>query len=328
MMKKTIVPCLSVLLLLAALPSRALEISLEENRGERGSIGYVDLHRVFQLFPQTQKARQSFQEILHQAEEQVNLRKTDLLALRAELSRLTSELDLLQKTPIPAALPVEAPKTPPAAAVQPPAETPKTTQAAEQAPVEAPAQTPPPAADRKQAPLTEELALPGMSKPLTINLPGLTTAPLTVEPSVRQEALPPEKPSEAGSPSAATAAAPEISTTTVIPPLPQPTPSDIAAAAARSHEDRLNVLRSQIEAKRKELADKELNSQKHQEKVEKDLLELEGRRTEVLLGKIYVVIQDVARENGVSVVVDKSQILFGQKTVDLTEKVLKKLESL
>ena len=61
---------------------------------------------------------------------------------------------------------------------------------------------------------------------------------------------------------------------------------------------------------------------------EQPLLELENRRSEILLGKIYTVIQEVARENGVGVVVDKNQILFGQNSVDLTEKVIKKLEGL
>jgi len=56
------------------------------------------------------------------------------------------------------------------------------------------------------------------------------------------------------------------------------------------------------------------------------LLDLESRRSEILLGKIYVGIQDVAREEGISVVVDKNQILFGQKAVDLTDKVLQKLK--
>ncbi|MEK7746801.1 MAG: hypothetical protein AAB576_09055, partial [Elusimicrobiota bacterium] len=92
---------IAVFLLLAASPALGLEVSIEENRAERGSIGYVDLHKVFQLFPQTHKAKQSFAEIVRQAEEQVNLRKGELIGLRSELSRLTLELELLQKTPIP-----------------------------------------------------------------------------------------------------------------------------------------------------------------------------------------------------------------------------------
>ena len=92
---------IAAFLLLAASPALGLEVSIEENRAERGSIGYVDLHKVFQLFPQTHKAKQSFAEIVRQAEEQVNLRKGELIGLRSELSRLTLELELLQKTPIP-----------------------------------------------------------------------------------------------------------------------------------------------------------------------------------------------------------------------------------
>ena len=84
-------------LLFASFPStaRALEVSLEENRAERGSIGYVDLQRVFQRFPEVQKAKQSFQEIIRQAEDQVNLRKAEVFAVRAEVSKLEIELALL-----------------------------------------------------------------------------------------------------------------------------------------------------------------------------------------------------------------------------------------
>lgn len=47
---------------------------------------------------------------------------------------------------------------------------------------------------------------------------------------------------------------------------------------------------------------------------------------DIILKKIYDAIEDVAIKEGVSVVVDKKNILFGRKTVDLTEKVIKKLE--
>jgi Skp family chaperone for outer membrane proteins len=104
--------------------------------------------------------------------------------------------------------------------------------------------------------------------------------------------------------------------------------AELAAASARARDARLKEIQEAIDLKRKDLAAKEAEFQKHQSQVEKNLLELESRRSEILLGKIYTVIQEVARDNGVGVVVDKSQILFGQNSVDLTEKVLKKLEGL
>ena len=64
----------------------------------------------------------------------------------------------------------------------------------------------------------------------------------------------------------------------------------------------------------------------YQARMEKDLIDIESRRSEILLGRIYNAVREVARTEGVSIVVDKNQILFGQASVDLTEKVIKKLE--
>ena len=50
------------LTLLAALPLRAaaLELLLEANRGESGTIGYVDIDRVFKEYSGTAGAREEF----------------------------------------------------------------------------------------------------------------------------------------------------------------------------------------------------------------------------------------------------------------------------
>ena len=55
----------------------AVEVSLEENRAERGNIGYIDMQKLFKLFPETAKAKQNFEDILRQAEDQVNLKKQE-----------------------------------------------------------------------------------------------------------------------------------------------------------------------------------------------------------------------------------------------------------
>jgi Skp family chaperone for outer membrane proteins len=89
---------------------------------------------------------------------------------------------------------------------------------------------------------------------------------------------------------------------------------------------RLLELDGLIETKKGELQRKEASFKEYQAQVEKNLLDLESRRSEMLLGRIYTAVREVARESGVSVIVDKTQILFGHNTVDLTEKVLKKLE--
>ncbi|MFC1679614.1 OmpH family outer membrane protein, partial [Elusimicrobiota bacterium] len=60
--------------------------------------------------------------------------------------------------------------------------------------------------------------------------------------------------------------------------------------------------------------------------VEKNLVDIESQRSEILLGKIYRAVREVAREQGVSVVIDKTQILFGRDSVDLTDQVIRRLE--
>ena len=290
---------IAALFLLATSPALGLEVSIEENRAERGSIGYVDLHKVFQLFPQTHKAKQSFAEIVRQAEEQVNLRRGELIGLRSELARLTLELELLQKTPIPV-----PPPPPPPVEVAPSTGAPS----GDGAPLRA-------SSSQESAGV---VSTPSGEKPLTIHLPGLTTAPILVElPPVSSTETAPS--GEGGSPAAAPAAV----------PVPQGPPAqELAAAAAQARQEQVKALETRIADKKRDLAVKEEEFQKHQTQVEKNLVELESKRTEMLLGKIYVVVQEVARESGVSVVVDKSQILYGQRTVDLTDRVVKRLEGL
>jgi len=294
-------------LLLASLPPRprALEVSLEENRAQRGSIGYVDLQRVFQRFPETQKAKQSFQEIIRQAEDQVNLRKAEVFAVRSEISKLEIELDLLKKTPIfvPEQQGAEAP------AVQ--------ASSAAVSTAAAPGAAAPPAPALSTASLQS----------LTLNLPGMTTGPVAIAPPAQSAQAP-------------AAAAVSISSAPTRPEDEQQAAesrrqarakaqaAELATAAARARDERLREIQDAISAKRKDLAAKEEAYKKYQAQVENNLLELEGRRTEILLGKIYSIIQEVAHENGVGVVIDKSQILFGQRTVDLTDKVIKKMEGM
>ena len=285
-MRKT---ALALALLAAAGPLAAMEISLEENRGERGSIGYVDLQAVFRRFPETQKAKQSYAEIVRQAEEQVNLRKAELIRLRSELANLRSEREAASNAPIfvPPPLPAPAPEAAPAPAKP-----------------EEPAKTEAPAAD----PAAALTGLPGMnssSAPLKISIPGLP-----------EEEMPTAAEVEAAAPKTDTAAAPSA--------------EDLQARAEkelRERDQRVKDLDAAIAAKQKDISDKESGLNDFQVQLEKNLVDIESKRSEMLLGRIYKAVRETAIENGVSVVIDKSAILFGQGSVDLTAKVLKRLEA-
>lgn len=272
--------------------AQAMEISLEENRGQRGSIGYVDLQAVFRRFPEVGRAKQSYAEIVRQAEEQVNLKKAELIRLRADISTLKAERDAASRAPL--YVPPPAPAPAPVAPLPEPTALPEKAPA----PVEAAAPVEP------ASPLTN---LPGMSssEPLRIAIPGLPEETLSA---------------------AAPAAAPAVAA-----PAPAPVPSAAEAQAQaeeqlRRRDAKVKEFDASIAAKEAELASKQGALGGYQAQVEKDLVNIESKRSELLLGRIYAAVKDTAVENGVSVVIDKTAILFGQGSVDLTDKVLKKLE--
>ncbi|MBI5596135.1 MAG: OmpH family outer membrane protein [Elusimicrobia bacterium] len=296
---------LALALLAAAAPLCALEISLEENRGERGSIGYVDLQAVFRRFPETQKAKQSYAEIVRQAEEQVNLRKAELIRLRSELTNLRAEREAAAQAPI-----FVPPPPAPEAPAQPPVPVP--------APAE-PAPAPAPEPAKAEAPPADPAAaltgLPGMgapasTEPLRISIPGLPEE----EMPTAAEALGTEEPAPAAAPAQPAG----------------PAPAELQARAERElreRDQRVKDLDAAVAAKQKDIADKESGLVDFQAQLEKNLVDIESKRSEMLLGRIYKAVRETAVENGVSVVIDKSAILFGQGSVDLTAKVLKRLEA-
>lgn len=268
--------------------AQALEVSLEENKAQRGNIGYIDMQKLFRLYPETQKAKQNFEEVLRQAEDQVNLRKAELIGLRAEIIKLRMEREAAAKLaagiqPKPAAPPAPAPTL---AVEQSTATVAVSTGTAVSTSTETAVATSTDVLEGLLAGATAPAVTPTappeeQGAPLIINLPGLSPEPIVVQP-----------------PAAA-----------------------LAAAAS------LTELDAKLAERGKVLAEKEAEFKTYQGQVEKNLLELEDRKTEVLLGKIYHAVQEVAREEGISVVVDRSQILFGHKAMDLTDKVLKKLKS-
>ena len=69
----------------------------------------------------------------------------------------------------------------------------------------------------------------------------------------------------------------------------------------------------------------EAEFQKFQNSAEKEMGAFENRKTEIILGKIYYALRELSVEESISVVVDKKNILYGQKAVDLTDKLLFKL---
>ena len=295
---------------------QALEVSLEENKAQRGSIGYVDMQKLFRLYPETQKAKQNFEEVLRQAEEQVNLRKAELIGLRADVIRLRLERDAAAKLAngiLPAPAPKDPGATTPAAAHPAPDAKP------------APAVSTGPAAG-VGASTSTTTAVPASSA--TVAAPASSTMTAVQTSSAAAPGVQASSAAVSASAAAAQAASSEEKKPVPLANLPGLGPDAFAPSpdAAKAVQT-LNELESKLAEKSRVLQDKEAEFKTYQAQVEKNLIELEDKRTEILLGKIYHAVQEVAREEGVSVVVDRSQILFGQQAMDLTDKVLKKLKS-
>jgi Skp family chaperone for outer membrane proteins len=330
---------ISLLLLCAVMTStfgspmaRAIELSLEENRAERGSVGYVDMKRLFTASPDATRAREGLEELVRQAEERVNAKKAEVLRLRQSLGMLKIERDeLARSTPTATVLP------PAPAIVLPPA--PETVLP----PPKAVDTTPVTALPPSGPPIHGAIPLPGSTAPLPaastqtapaplmINLPGLTDGPLNLE---RPGASPlnPTRDRSAPQAPATPIAAPTVVASTPAAPAPVQvasiavsTPAAPIVPAGPTIAQRLLELDGRIVAAQVEIDRQQVELDRERLGAERSLLDAEGRKTDQVLARLYRAISEVARREGVSVVMDKSATLYGHPAVDLTDKVLKQL---
>ena len=280
------------LLLLLPLDAGALELLLEENRGESGTIGYVDIDRVFKEYSGTTGARDEFISEIRRKEEALNAKRTPLFTLKAEIAKLRQEREFALTLPslLETQRSVEeaAAATAAAAAAQAAARAVQASTNAVQAStnavqvstdsVQVSTAIPQISTAAPQALPPAALMLPGMNLPGMggIDMPGVAKVPVSHF---------------------------KFSVSTSVPEI------DLA-----------------ISRKEAELSAREEELRLFQRQSEKDLLEQESRKSEMLLGRIYVALKELAVKEEVSVIIDKRSILFGQNAVDLTGKLLKKLE--
>lgn len=269
-MLKTLI---AALLMAAPMRAQALELLLEENRGESGTIGYVDIDKVFKEYSGTTGAREDFLAEIKKKETALNDRKTAIYTLKAEMAKLRQEREFALTLPslMDTQRSVDEARAQTVQASTQPVQAPQPSTATASA---QPAAAQPVLQSTAAAALPSGVAsLPGMD---TIDLPGVSKVPINRF---------------------------KFSVSTSVP--------EIDAA---------------IERKTKELSQKEDELKIFQKQAEKELLEYESRKSELLLGRIYVALKELATKEEVSVVVDKRNILYGQNAVDLTDKLIKKLE--
>ncbi len=279
-----------LLLLSAAAPAAALELSLEENKGESGTVGYVDIDRVFKEYSGTLNAREEFLGEIKKKEESVNQRRHEIYVLKADMAKLRQEREFALT--LSSLLATQEKLNSSAAATA-------STQAA-----------------------------------VSISTPGSAPAAQTVAPVTVSTEATASAPAVTAS-SAATIVA--VSTAAahrqfVIANLPgmedaAPVANNIPADNFKfSVSTAVPEIDAAITAKENDLKQKEIALKIYQRQVEKELLEYESHRSEILLGRIYITLKELAVREEVSVIIDKRNILFGHSAVDLTDKLLKKLE--
>jgi Skp family chaperone for outer membrane proteins len=104
------------------------------------------------------------------------------------------------------------------------------------------------------------------------------------------------------------------------PTAPTVADSSSTVSAVPSADPLANAAQSLATMKR-DLEDKKAEMEELRKQSAADLAAFEAQQSQLILGKIYQALRDVANEEQVSVVVDKSSILYGDASIDLTDKL-------
>ena len=148
---------------------------------------------------------------------------------------------------------------------------------------------------------------------MAINLPGLADAPLNLE---RPGSSPLNPTHDRGAPKPAPApAVPLVST-----------PTAPVQSAGPTLAQRLLELDGLILSKQGDVDRLQAELDRERQGSESSLLNAESRKTDQVLARLYRAISEVAKREGVSVVMEKSTSLYGHPAVDLTDRVLKQLK--
>ncbi len=236
-------------------PAYSLELSLESNKAESGTVGYVDIDLVFKKCSFTKRQRKSFKAKIAEKENFINSKKKILFELKAEISQLKQEKEFALRLP---------------------------------------------------------LLIENQKRLNKLSSHAEQTAEINVSTLTNSDAI---------SSSSAVKTSPEISAIDM--PGISNVPLDyfkfsVSTSAA--------VIESVIIKKSAKLKKTRKEIDICQSQAELELLDYENRQTEMILGKIYMILKELAIKEGVSVIIDKRSILFGNFAVDLTDKLLIKLE--
>jgi Skp family chaperone for outer membrane proteins len=95
----------------------------------------------------------------------------------------------------------------------------------------------------------------------------------------------------------------------------------VSSGTAASVAEGISLREEQLLKRQKELEDARASSAQ-------SLRAFEASRAKTILGRLYKALVELANERGISLVVDKSAILYGQNTIDLTESLTRRVRGL
>lgn len=235
-----------------------IEIPLERLDVKTTKIAYVNMLKIFEAFPETDKARVELNKSIEE-------KRYSIIEKKEEIAKLKGEVEFL-KQKMAAVSPQKATTE---AANLPPHATPELT-------------TPIPATGVTPLTLPEDSPLKFLFTP-----PAESKKPFPTESRIEP-------------PVAVSTDAPAI-----LPGIPSPVP--------------------QLKEKEALLYEKEAELDSFVGQAEEEIRLLEEGKTLTLMAKIYKAIEEVAAQDGYSVIVDKESILYGDGAVDITQDVIWKL---
>jgi Skp family chaperone for outer membrane proteins len=97
--------------------------------------------------------------------------------------------------------------------------------------------------------------------------------------------------------------------------------------------EQVEQIKKNIEDKQKNLQqiEQEINTKKQivkqkQTEIESEIEKLKQKTEAEIYAELYKIIKQIAQQEGLNVVIDKSGILYGEPEIDITDKVLKKIK--
>ena len=241
----------------------SLELSLESNKAESGTVGYVDIDLVFKKYSLTNLQKDSFKKKVQEKENFINGKKKNLFALKAEISQLKQEKEFALRLP----LLIENQKM-------------------------------------LNQLSSSSTATMEVSTQTSSDMPSSSSSTLTAVQDISSSTIP---------------SAPQVIDMPGISNVPLDYFNFSVSTSAAIIEEIIIKKSTELRKMRKEI-------ELYRSHAELELLDYENRQTENILGKIYMILKELAIKEGVSVVIDKRSILFGNFAVDLTDKLLMELE--